>query len=372
MSVNSIPQAGQARTPRAILMVGGTAIPWLSFEMQHNGIYEAGSLSLKMAVPFAQWPFWTQQSEIVVDVYIGFPGDPMHYTTADLTLMMTARMDEFKLDPASSLVSLSGRDLTSLFIDNKIDGTYQNMTASAVVAQLASKFSVLQQNITATSGWIGNYLKQDNVQIQNSTSMWKLMTYLAQHEGLQCFVLGRTLYFGDFGTAVSDAPYRIVYQPPGPDNAVPAINALRLDFSHDMSIAGDVTVRVRSYHGAQNAAYSYTAKSARTQKNIEKSMKTVQTAQEYDYVFPGLTQQQVQQQAETLLQQIGQHEYKLEATVPGDLATFPWTPVTVEGTGTDFDATYRIARISRTFDRNGYSMSISARTAPNTVEVKLS
>ena len=372
MSVNTILAAGQARTPRAILEVGGTRMPWVSFDMQHNGVFEAGTLSLKMPVDASDWPFWAQQTEILVDVYVGFPADPDNYGTSDLTLMMTARMDEFKLDPATSTISLSGRDLTSLFIDNKIDGTYQNMTSSQVVAQLASAFPVLAQNITATSGWIGNYLKQDSVQIQASTSMWKLMTYLAQHEGLQCFVLGRQLYFGDFGASISDAPYQLAYQPPDADNAAPRINAMRLACCHDLTMSGDVSVRVRSFHGAQNAAYAYTAKSARQQKSIEKSLKTVQTAQHFDYVFPGLTQEQVQQKAQALLQQISVHEYKLEATVPGDLATFPWTPVTLAGTGTPFDTTYRIARIGRSFDARGYTMTISARTAPNQEEVKLS
>ena len=372
MSINTIPASGAARMPRAILEVGGTAIPWVSFDMQHNGVFEAGTLSVKMPAAFSRWPFWTQQTEILVDVYVGYPSDPEDYGTADLTLMMTARIDEFRLDPAASTITLCGRDLTSLFIDNKVDGTYQNMTSSAVVAQLAAKFPQLQANIAATTGWIGNYLKQDSVQIQASTSMWKLMTYLAQHEGLQCFVLGRQLYFGDFGSTVSDAPYAIVYRPPSGTGAAPGINAMRLEFSHDMTISGDVAVRVRSFHGAQNAAYSYTAKGARQQKSLEKSLKTVQTAQEYDFVFPGLTQSQVRKKAETLLQQISRHEYKLEAAVPGDLATFPWTPVTVSGTGTAFDTAYQIARIGRSFDARGYCMTISARTAPNEQEVKLS
>lgn len=373
MSVNTVPTASAARTPRAILLVGGTEIQWTSFEIQHNGIFEAGSLNVTMPVPFTDWPFWVQQTEIIVDVYVGFPSDPQNYSTSDLTLLMTARCDEIHLDPARSVVTLAGRDLTSLFIDNKADGTYQNMTSSQVVAKLAANFPQFTQlNITNTTGSIGNFLGQDHAQIQASTTMWKLMTYLAQHEGLQCFVLGRQLYFGNFGATVSDQPYTIKYQPPNDTNASPVINAVRMELMHDLTISGDVTVRVRSFHGQKNAAYSATSKATRQTKSIEKSLKTVQTAQHYDYVFPGLTQAQCQQKADQLLKQISLHEYKLETTLPGDVVTFPWTPIAVSGTGTDFDTTYNIARISRSFDVRGFTMNISARTAPSAQEVTLS
>jgi len=98
----------------------------------------------------------------------------------------------------------------------------------------------------------------------------------------------------------------------------------------------------------------------------------VQTAQRYDFVFPGLTQEQCQAKADQLLKQISLHEYKMEATVPGDLVTFPWTPIKATGTDTDFDTTYNIARINRSFSARGFIMSISARTAPTAQEVTLS
>jgi len=373
MSVNDIPTAGVTRAPRAILLVGGTQMQWESFEMQHNGVFEAGTLTVRMPIAWSAWPFWVQQTEVLIDVYIGFPKDPENYSVSDLTLMMTVRCDEIRLDPGTSTVTLAGRDLTSLFIDNKTDKKFANMTASAIVTQLAKQYPQFTQlNIKNTSELVGNYYSLDHVQMQQSTTLWKLMTYLAQHEGLQCFVLGRQLYFGEFGTSVSDAPYKIQYSPPDEDNAWPTINVERMEFIHDLTISGDVIVRVRSFHGAKNAAYSATAKATRTLKNIEKSSKTAQTKQEYDYVFHGLTQAQCQQKADTLLAQISQHEYRLEATTPGDTVTFPWTPVVVGGTNTDFDTTYQLARISRTFDRRGYLMTMSARTAPTQQAVTLS
>jgi hypothetical protein len=50
---------------------------------------------------------------------------------------------------------------------------------------------------------------------------------------------------------------------------------------------------------------------------------------------------------------------------------FPWTPVTVAGTGTAFDTTYQISRISRSFDVRGFQMNLSCRTMPAQNTVKL-
>jgi phage protein D len=370
--INQLPQAAQGRTPRSILMVGGKTINWTGWCIEHNGIYEAGTIRITVPAPYAEWPMWTQQTEIIVDVYAGFPSDPDNYSIADLTLLMSARIDELRLDPATATFTLSGRDLTSLFIDNKNDAKYPNMTSSQIAVALAAKFQALQTNITPTTQLVGNYYDADQVQMQHQDSMWTLLTYLAQREGMQCFVLGRTLHFGSFGSAVSNAPYAIVFQAPTATQPYPSANAEKLEFSHDLTISGDVSVRVRSYHGARNASYSATATSTKADKTIAQSATMAQTAQAYDFTFPGLTQADCQAKATRLLGDISKHELKMEVTTPGDVQVFPWTPVTVQGTGTGFDTTYQVSKICRTFDKRGFMMNMSCRTAPSQQTVTLS
>lgn len=370
--INTIPTSGQARLPRALLMAGDTPIKWTAFSIDHNGIYEAGTISVTVAAEQFDWAWWMGQTEIVIDVYVGFVANPDDVSSADLPLLMTARIDDIALEPATSTITLTGRDLTSLFIDNKVKGDYRNLTASQIVALLAAKFPILSAEITPTTTFAGNYYAQDTSVVQHQNTMWTLMTYLAQQEGMQCFVLGRDLYFGKFGSTLSDAPYNIVYQAPNDEQDYPVINAERLKFSHDLTISGDVTVHVSSFHGAKNAAYHAKTHSTRMSKLLANSANVVQTAQEYHFSFPGLTLAQCQDKANLLLAQISRHEYKLDATVPGDTVTFPWTPLNVSGTGTPFDTTYQIAHISRTFDRRGFLQTISARTSPGPQEVKLS
>ena len=370
--INDIPTAGEARRPRAILMVGDKKIKWTRWELQHNGIYEAATLSVTMPVEFKDWPFWTQQTEIIVDVYVGFlAATDQNESTADLPLIMTARIDEFRLDPVTSTVTLTGRDLTSLFIDHKVSANYQNLTSSEIMGLLAGKFPILNQNITKTTTVVGTYYTGDFNVMAAHTSMWKLMTFLAQQEGFQCFIVGRDIYFGKFGSELSDGPYGIVYKKPTTESASPVINVERMVFGHDLTISNEVTVTVSSHHSQRNATYHATAHNNRKSVTVQKSAKLVGLPTHYSFTFPGLTEADCKKKAYQLLASISQHEYRVEATMPGDTVTFPWTPLQVTGTGTPFDTTYQIARITRTFDTRGYLQTIDARTTPPGTTIEL-
>lgn len=370
--INDIPTASEARRPRAVLMVGDKQIKWTAFEMQHNGIYEAATLRVTMPVEFKDWAFWSQQTEIIVDVYVGFLSGPdENLTTADLPLLMTARIDEFRLDPVTSTVTLAGRDLTSLFIDHKVSANYQNLTSSQIMSVLVEKFPILNQNITKTTTLVGNYYTGDFTLMAAHTSMWKLMTFLAQQEGFQCLILGRDIYFGKFGSELSDGPYGIVYQKPSDERASPVINVERIVFGHDLTISNEVTVTVSSHHGMHGASYHATAHNNRKSVTVQKSAKLVGLPTHYSYTFPGLTEADCKKKAYQFLASISLHEYRVEATMPGDTVTFPWTPLQVTGTGTPFDTTYQIARITRTFDTRGYLQTVDARTVPPGTTIEL-
>lgn len=372
--INTLPAAGDARYPRSILMIGDKSIDWTSWRIEHNGIHEAGTIDIDVPAQHGDWPWWTQQTEIVVDVHAGLVKDPQKYGLTDLTMLMTARIDELRLNPKTRAINLRGRDLTSLLTDNKSDAKYPNLTASAIATLLAQKAG-LTPNVQATTEPVGSFYNADHVRMQCQQTPWTLLTYLAQHEGVQCFVLGRTLYFGKFSAALSNEPYLIQYSPPTVDAPYGASNAEELDFTHDLTLAGDVTVRVRSFHGYKNAAYSATApdkSTARTLKHIQRGAQLAQAVQHYDYTFPGLTQEQCQKKADELLKSISKHELKVHATLPGDTLVYPWTPLTVRGTGTPFDTTYELARIQRTFDTRGFQMKVDGRTVPAQQTVTLS
>lgn len=346
--LNQLPTAGTLVAPRSILQVGSTQIDWDWWECDHTGIYEAGTIEVSVPGDYSKWPWWTQQTEILVDVYVGFPPDPSSYTAADLTLLQTYRIDSIHLDAKTLGIKLVGRDLAGLLTDSKVDIKFPNMTASQIATTLA-KQAGLTPNVQPTKGLVGHFFTLDHIHLNRQQSMWSILTYLAQHEGVQCFVLGRTLYFGKFSSALSNEPYLIQYTPPTAAVPFPQSNATELEFEHDLTLANDVSVKVLSYHGMKNAVYTSVATSSKTQKRVESHAYMERYVQEYSFTFADLTQAQCDAKAQQLLEQISKHELKMSATLPGDAIVYPWTPIQVQGTGTPFDTTYEAAKIRRRF-----------------------
>ncbi|APR37870.1 hypothetical protein [Paraburkholderia sp. SOS3] len=346
--LNQLPTTGTLAAPRAILKVGSKIIEWDLWDAEHNGIYEAGTIRIEVPGNYADWPWWTQQTEILVDVYVGFPKDPMNYSAGDMTLLQTYRIDSIRPNWQTLGISLAGRDLTSLLTDQKIDVKFPNQTASQIATQIAQQVG-LTPNVQATTDLVGRFFTLDHVSLHHEKTMWTLLTYLAQHEGFQCFVLGRTLYFGKFSSALSNEPFLIQCDPPNTQRPYPTSNATNLEFEHDLTLAQDVKVRVRSYHGDKNAVYTSIATASRTAKRIERDADLAQSVQTFDFIFNGLTQAQCDAKAQELLTQISKHELKMSARLPGETLIYPWTPIVVQGTGTPFDTTYQAARVRRTF-----------------------
>ncbi len=344
--LNTLPTVGTLAAPKSILMVGSKVIDWCDWFAGHNGIYEAGTLRVEIPAKFADWAWWTQQTEVLIDVYVGFPKDPQNCSASDLTLLQTYRVDSIRLNAMTQGITLSGRDLTGLLTDRKVDLKFQNQTASQVATYLAGLVG-LTANVQPTKDLVGHFFTLDHVSLHRQQSIWTILTYLAQHEGLQCFVLGRTLYFGAFNSAISSEPYLIQYEAPTTDRTYPRSNAVELEFEHDLTLANDVSVRVRSYHGMKNAVYTSIATASKTAKRIERDATLAQSIQQYDYTFSGLTQAQCDAKAQQLLDQISKHEFKMEALLPGDAIIYPWTPIEVRGTGTPYDTTYQAARVMR-------------------------
>ncbi len=366
--INTVPSHGSVDASRSILKIGSTVVDFTEWMASHSGIMEAGTFRAALPAPVAKWPWFAQQTEILVDVYAGTPKDPLNYSTDDLTLLMTARCDQIDLDPETQNISLSGRDMTSLLIDNKTTEKWPNLTSSEIAQKIAALWG-FQSNIQATTGIVGRFYTADHVKLAKADTYWNILTYLAQHEGFQCFVLGRTLYFGNFGAQSTLAPYLITVDTNG--NFAQS-NATRLQFSRDLTLAQDISVTVRSYHGYRGAAFTGTATATKTAKTIERDAELAQALQHYDYTIPGLTQPECTLKAQKILADLTRHELKMSAGLPFDATLFPWVPVQVTGTGTPWDATYTPQNVTRRFSKDRVSMRVEARTGIPQQTVELS
>lgn len=366
--INTILEHGTAIPYRSILKIGGATIDFLSWEASQSGIMEAGTFRATVTAPKDSWSWWAQQTEILVDVYAGIPPDPQAYSTDDLTQIFTARVDKLDLDVEMQRVTLSGRDMTSLLTDNKTTQKWPNLTSSQIAQNIAGLWG-FQSNIQATTGTVGHFYTQDHVKLAKAETYWDILTYLAQREGYQCFVLGRTLYFGNFGAAATLNPYLIKFDGSG---EYPVSNAIRIKFSHDLTLAQDIAVTVRSYHGGLGAVFKATATVDKPAKYIERDAALAQIIQHYDYTFPGLTQPECALKANTILHSLTEHELKMSAVLPFDAVLFPWVPVQVEGTKTRWDVTYTPQNIIRKFSKDSVSMTAECRTGIPSQTVTLS
>jgi len=359
--INQPNQTGVDAT-RSVLKIGGTSLNFTDWEVTHNGVMEAGYFRATISAPPSDWPWWTQQTEILVDVYAGTPKDPANYSESDLTMIMTARCDVIDLDPELFRVTLGGRDMTSLLIDNKTTDKWPNMTSSQIAAKVAALWG-FDSNITATKGTVGRFYASDHVALAKADTYWNILTYLAQREagknpGFTCFVLGKVLYFGNFAAKYSNDPYVIQFDASGPH---PVSNAKRLKFSRDLTLAQDISVTVRSYHGNLAASFKATATATKSHKHIEQHADIAQPLQHYDFTLPGLTQPECALKAQQILADLTKHELKMSAELPFDAVLYPWVPVQVIGTVSSWDATYTPQLITRRFSKDRVTMELKAK-----------
>jgi phage protein D len=349
------------RQPRGLIRVNGNLITgWTEFEVTSNSLYKAdefeATLSLRNAAPGLDWTWWASQQVLTVEIYAGVPQDPTRYDANDLTQLIVGNADLVDTDPVMGTVHLTGRDNTALLIDTKTDQKYQNLTASQIATQLAEAAG-LTANVTATTTKAGVYYNIDHVLPSTERSQWDLLTYLAQREEFTVGVSGNTLTFGPLAPDQTVYPINWIE----PDPVLPQANVPRIGFSHNLTLARDVVVKVRSWNAAQKQAFTKTA----TVKHKSGSPGQPQT---YSIVKPGLTPDQAQQLAQSMALNISLHEIRMRLdNMPGD--GLPTTQQALELTGTPYDQTFYPEKITRRFSSGSYVMDIESKNVRPESEV---
>lgn len=361
---NTLPATPSVRAPRGIVRLSNQRIDgWVSWTVTQNTFYEADTFRATFAESLltterdAAW--FSALTEGFVEIFAGFPADPASFTDAELDSLIYGRIDLVDYDPVRHVVELTGRDLTSVFIDTKVSADYQNMTSSAVATKLAESHG-LTPLVTATKETIGSYYLRDHVQISYDRSEWDLLTYLAAAEEFDCYVTGKALYFGPKPTGKAE-PYVIRWEPANDERASPLANIQELDFSRNLTVARGVVVVVRSWNDRQKNGFTayYPSKGKTTQAGKATPFGGTQI---FSYVVPNKTQQQAFQIAQQRHREITSQEMKLRARLPGDNLLAGKTPIQVEGTSTKFDQLYYPMTITRQMSvTDGYTMTVEAK-----------
>ena len=348
--------------------MNGQPVPGvIDLEVENNTYHEADTFTVTLALSQLTAPYtlawFASQTAMRVEVFMGFPADPDHFGAADLTSIIYGQVDSVEMSPVGRTLSLSGRDLTALFIDSKTTEKWPNQTSSQIATTLAGRHG-LTASVTATTTPIGRYYQIDHVRMTSATTEWELLTYLATLEQFRVYVKGQTLHFEPAPDPASAPAYPLTWSEPQDDSGYFASNTKQVSFSRALTVGKGVVVVVKSWNPGQKAAFTAvypTNKPTNKLAGIAPGGST-DPIQTYSYAIANLTQERAQQKARSLYNDIIKHEMKLSAEIPGDDVLDIGHVITVTGTGTSFDQTYFPQSITRRIGMDeGYTMTVSAK-----------
>jgi hypothetical protein len=157
--------------------------------------------------------------------------------------------------------------------------------------------------------------------------------------------------------ALTSDPYVLLWSDLGQGNRVS--NAVDLKLRRSETIARDVVVNVVSWNQAQGRTFKTTIRKSQADKTTKQSAVNPQT---YNFWPANLNQVQVNQFANSKIEEITRHERNIQATLPGDALLVTRGLLKLVGTGTSWDQVYYPDTVHReiSFER-GYCMEVTAK-----------
>ncbi len=346
--------SGIARSPRPFVSVNGTPLPAqavVSIEATNASHFTADTYRVELAVkglPAAlNQAYWSSSANDQVSVGISVNGETP-------TQIIFGQVDDVDFSPNARTITLTGRDLSAAFIDNKTAEKFQNQTSSQIAQTLAIRRG-LDSNVTATTTLAGTYYDIDHTVLTQEQTEWDLLVYLAQQEGFDVWVSGTTLNFQPPPVS-TNPPYLLLWSEPG--DGTFASNAVDLKLQRSETLAKDIDVVVRSWNQKQQRAFTVHAK----RTGSDKGQRAGGKGQLYTFNRPNLSKDQAQKLADGILYDLTLHEKVITASLPGDNLLTTRAMVRLVGTGTDWDQLYYPDTVHRSLSMGeGYRMELRAK-----------
>ncbi|VVC75985.1 hypothetical protein AQUSIP_12860 [Aquicella siphonis] len=385
----------KVRTPRGFVSINGTQVFWKRATI-NNTRYAAAS-TFSVTIPISTLPknmplatlLTTGKITVQINAGNSTATNPNTVTASDLPMLILGDADDIAYDPKQSLITLTGRDYVSYFIENKINNNLfntagtgidirgilslgvdgvQSPSSSEIISKIATARN-LTPFVTRTATPFGAYLNNPQNQytmLSTNSTEWDLMTFLAREEGFDLFVLGNNLYFQPKDES---NPYRIVMDTPffSTPGEIPNSNVTEIQFKRNMRLSKDIIVNVYTYDVYKNKQLLSTATLSHNNVTDDGVGDAV-----YNFVFPSLTQAQANNKARQLLLDISQHEMEIDFTMPADEIITAHSVISVIGTNTAFDQNYYVNNIMRELDyQTGYLMTVNAKNqSPYTLQAQ--
>ena len=362
------------RRPRARVLIGGQELSSLkSAAVKKNNYFHADTFD----VSFALWgtggkghDWWLDQESIDVEVQMG--RQPEEGEIAWRTVLK-GKVDDIRLDWSAGTLTLTGRDKTALFLDNKTREAFVNKSASEIVTELAGRHG-MTADVTATTTRAGTYYERDHVSLNNgqfsrAQSEWDTITFLARQEGFDAWVDGDTINFHPLSEDRGEAFAINIKEPQVIDGVAiaSAVNVVGLTVSRNLALAKDIRVVVRSWNSSHAKRYEAKTESRKPARgrNATSGGGEGDDVAEYFYTFPNLTQAEAQVRANRIHQQLSRQQWVLEFELPGTLGVDPRKKVVVNTAGRLSEQLYYVDTVDLRLDnQGGWQTVVRAKNTP--------
>jgi phage protein D len=294
--------------------------------------------------------YWSQSIGDELEISAGFTTS----IGSSLTSLIYGQVDDVVVKLEERQLELIGRDLSARFLDVKTAEHYQDQKASDIAITLAARHG-MTASVTPTKLRVGTYYEYYHSRLTKDQSEWDLLMFLAEQEGYDLWVSGKTL---NFQPPVSDnqPPYVLCWADGG--QGARSGNFQSLTMHRSQTLAKDVIVKVQSWNQAQEAVI--TAENHRNQAN--KSQRSGGEAQIFTFYPPNLTKEQADKWAAAKAEDITKHERVITGTIPGDTVLNHRSLIQLSGTNSDWDQLYNVDTVSRRMSvKDGFSMDFRAK-----------
>lgn len=361
-------ELGNARGVYLRVLLNGNAIAGaIEAQIGQSDHQVAGWFRISLALgadPTVTAASLSSATDMQAEIQVGISAAGLTPAAASWASLITGVVDTIALDLVAGVAHLSGRDLSSLFIDTLSAETFANKTASEIAQTLALRHG-LSPVITATGTPVGRYYADGHAlfslhRSHGLVTEWDLLCGLAEREGFDLFVQNRSLYFAP--SAHSTLPVLWQWMPANLSGST--FTSLQLE--HSLILARDLSVTVQSWNSRQGVMITETVHASAQGSTISSSSTRSSNVVNYVFIRPNLSSAEALAFATNTLADLSRHERVVTATMPGELSLAPRSLARLEGTGTDFDQTYLVDEIVRHISlQSGFTQTVRAVNTPS-------
>ena len=394
------------RKPRGKVTANGALLRFTKFEVIQNNNHATDTFQVELPLfdpqaPF-DWMWWADQTDIEIEISVGF--EQSDGSVGLWTSLILGPVDSIAMAPLSyghnqgggggqgsnvkaavgyggaikheggpahpegAVLTIRGRDYSGQLQDSQMSQQFigNDLSASSLIPQIVAKVPQLSVDMSAATDGIADVYNNQGGRLFLNRSPWDVITSLADHEGYQVRMKGRTVVVKPNGPPDASNPYQIYYIPENrdPNNYQPVqSNCVTLRLARALNIAKGVDVFVQAYDSATGQRPSRKVAKVRNGRRAARNAASqAQTPTTATLNRPGMNPAQTQQHANAKGSQVAQLERDIEFQIAGDPTLTADRAIALSGTGTEFDQSYFVNQIDHRLSvEGGYAMEVRAR-----------